>query len=639
MTNAEKVLIEKLDRVLENNFDNSSFSIEDICRELGISRSQLYRILKEHFNLSTSLYIRRRRLLKAKELLVSSELKIAEISYKIGIDSPQNFSKYFTQEFGLSPTEYRKNYQQSELGVLQNSIADKPAPKAINTSKRQRKFIYFVTGLGILLLSISGVYFWQTYSRSLSREIPDSNFPTGITDNSIAILPFKNLGDSTTNYFSEGIMEHIHNSLASFDDLKVIATASSNKYLHTQKNIAQIARELGVRFVLEGAVLQIDKQLSITIELINSKDSRVVWAKKYNGDTKDVFTYMSQVAEGIAGELNQKLNNGFAQKLNKIPTKNLSAYNEYLQGRQLMQSRSKEKIQASLLKFTKAIALDPNFAAAYAERATAYFLMADSHYSDIEASIKLSEQNAQNAIKLDAENAIAYSALAHIYRDKNKWKQANDAYLTALKYEPNNALVNYWYSLMLRSTGQLAEAIRYSTKAVSLDPLHPVIFAGHIVNCIYGRKLELAEKSIKDAELLFNDSWVYYWVRGDSYIAKKDYSLALKEFNKARALNPEVKIIEYFIFYCKARLREVREVNNYLASLADKSENYPALAMIYMGLDDKEHALYYLQKKAKTGTIPTDLKVMPIYNILHGDKRFEEILKKFDLSGPIIYPK
>lgn len=105
----DKNFIEKLDQLIDTNLQNENYSIEDLCLELGMSRSQLFRLMKEQTDLSTSRYIRRRRLLKGKELLETTDLRIIKIAYQVGLDSPQSFSKFFTDEFGVNPSEYRKN--------------------------------------------------------------------------------------------------------------------------------------------------------------------------------------------------------------------------------------------------------------------------------------------------------------------------------------------------------------------------------------------------------------------------------------------------------------------------------------------------------------------------------------------------
>jgi tetratricopeptide (TPR) repeat protein len=345
---------------------------------------------------------------------------------------------------------------------------------------------------------------------------------------------------------------------------------------------------------------------------------------------------MSKVAKEVADELNQKLNAELTDKITKSPTKSLAAYNEYLQGNQLIQARDKSKLEASLLKFTAAIELDPEFANAYANRASAYFLMVAGKYIDEQTGYKMAEQNALTSIRLDAENSLAYAVLAIIYQDQNKWDQARTTYQIALKYSPNDALINYWYSLMLRSLGHLEEAIQFSTKAVESDPLSQVIFGGHTLNCILGGKLDLAQKNISDAQLLFNNTWNYHFVKGYYHISKEEYTTALQSMNRAIELGPSIKILKHMATYCKSKAGQTKEVTDYLKSLADVPENYSAFIMLYAGLGDKERAMRYLQKMADTGVIPTDLKVMPIYKTLRNDKRYEAILQKYGLLSPDI---
>lgn len=115
--------------------------------------------------------------------------------------------------------------------------------------------------------------------------------------------------------------------------------------------------------------------------------------------------------------------------------------------------------------------------------------------------------------------------------------------------------------------------------------------------------------------------------------------MAFLDFNKASALNPKVRVIKNTLVYCQVKLGQRKEVENNLKSLAEIPENFVIKAMIYVALGDKEHALHYLEKRAETGIIPSDMKVLPHLYFLHGDKRFEAILQKFGLGGPIIYPQ
>jgi TolB-like protein/AraC-like DNA-binding protein/Tfp pilus assembly protein PilF len=630
--------IERLEHSIDAHLNDSEFSIDLLCKEVGISRSQLHRIIKEKTNLSITLYLRKKRLEKAKLLLSSTDLRVSEIADAVGINNPANFSKYFIEEFQMSPTDFRKQQQTDLTEVLtvipplhhqQEDWVKNPPGRKPNLPSR---YVYVLVGIAAIL-AVAFYFFGYRFS---NESIQNSTSLQEVSENTIAILPFKNLGPTEKSFFSDGVMEQIHASLSLLENLKVISKSSSKLFRDSPKPLSQIANELHVKYILEGSVLQIDQKIRITVELSNAAENRAVWTQSYDGETKEVFTFMSKVAKEVADELNQKLNAELTDKITKSPTKSLAAYNEYLQGNQLIQARDKSKLEASLLKFTAAIELDPEFANAYANRASAYFLMVAGKYIDEQTGYKMAEQNALTSIRLDAENSLAYAVLAIIYQDQNKWDQARTTYQIALKYSPNDALINYWYSLMLRSLGHLEEAIQFSTKAVESDPLSQVIFGGHTLNCILGGKLDLAQKNISDAQLLFNNTWNYHFVKGYYHISKEEYTTALQSMNRAIELGPSIKILKHMATYCKSKAGQTKEVTDYLKSLADVPENYSAFIMLYAGLGDKERAMRYLQKMADTGVIPTDLKVMPIYKTLRNDKRYEAILQKYGLLSPDI---
>ncbi|MCF0054259.1 helix-turn-helix domain-containing protein [Dyadobacter sp. CY356] len=627
----EKVMLDKVNQIIERNFNKSDFGIDEICLELGTSRSQLYRYIKEQTQLSTSLYIRHRKLIKARELLESSEMKTSEIAYYLGIDSPQNFSKYFTQEFGQSPTAYRKLILEGKNNVAEKTvdeIPDSALPPVIEQKNNKRyphKYFYPVIGfiLGLALI----ISFWKPFSGKTEnvRSLPI------FSGNSIAVMPFKNLGSPETAYFCDGIMEQIHGSLSLIHKLKVISTTSSDKYKNSQKLVPQIARELDVNYILEGSVFQVNNKIRINVELVRARDDRSVWTKSYDGDTKDVFKYLTNVSREVASELDQKLSDAAMEKLGKVPTTNPAAYNEYLKGSQLIVSRKKSDLEESIVKLNKAIALDPEFAAAYASKGQAYHLLGESEFIDNAKALKMTEQNSLTAIRLDAENGLAYANLANIYRNQYKWEQAKTAYEIALKYNPNDAQINYWFSLLLRSTGKMKDAIRYSSKAVELDPLHHVIFGGNLLNYIYGGELDLAKKSMDEGRVLFSDSWVYYWCAGYYFIAKGQYKDALKCYALANQKNPGIKSIKYQTVYCQAMDGQTDKVVSYLKQLPEIPENYISRCVIYAGLHDKKRSLYYLRKAADAGIMSTDMKVSSLFISLRGEREYKAVLKKFGL--------
>lgn len=636
MTHTEKELIEKLNSTIENNLEKGNFDTDTICRELAISRSHLFRLVKEQTQLSISLYIRQKRMLKAKQLLDDTDLKVSEIAYQIGMDSPQSFTKYFTQEFGINPTEYRKNKSNTpDEPVLQiaeqNSFSDRMAleiaPLSENKAaqKTSKKFIYIGLGGVATCLLIIILYFTQKKTSSLPVETLDNQ------ENAIAVLPFKNLGAPETAFFTEGVMGQIHAALAMIENLKVISKNSSSLFKNSQKTIPQIAHELHVGYILSGTVLQSDKRVKVSIELIKGKEDKTVWTKDYDGDNQDVIVFMNKVAKEIVRELHQNLSQKLAQRLDKQPTTNADAYTLFLQGQKLMQSREKEKLLAGIQKFDEALALDPVFADALAYKASAYFILGNFNFIDMNESIRMAEKNALDAIRLDANNGTAYAVLAGVYKFQYKWEQCLTTYQIALKHNPNDAQINYWYSLALRSVGAFDAAIKYNGKAVSLDPLFPVILGGYINSCSYAGKFDLAKKAIDQGALIFDKEYMYYFSKGTYYLNRKEYREALIAFQKSNTLGGGSTGNQSGMVYCYAKLGQIDSAQSLLKTVTQARDYHIAAASFYAGLEDKESCFKELQLASAQGLMPDYFKFSPMFKFLHTDKRFDDLLQKIGL--------
>ena len=629
--------IEKVDRIIDDNFDQPDFGIDDICRELGVSRSQLYRQVKEYTQLSISLYIRKRKMIKAAELLRSSHLKTSEISYLLGLDSPQSLSKYFAQEFGISPTAYRRQQVGDMETVYEENTAplsfaappentpseDTPPRKVPAAFSRQIR----LSALLLLLLTVaSGAVFWIQRSHAG----PTADRDAALFENSIAVMPFKNLGPETTDYLCVGVRDQIHGSLAVIDKLKVIATSSADRYKNTHTPVDTIAQELGVNYLLEGSVLVVDRQLRVRVELVSAVDHRTVWTNAYDGQMPAMFDQLNEIVKDVSLELNQKLSDNFESQKNKKTTPSLFAHNEYLKGRQLILSRKKEQLLASVVHLNRAVQADPRFSDAFAQLSVAYHLMAENGVIPRDSSVKLGERYALTAIRLDPGCGMAFASLANLYREQQKWDQAEAAYRIALRHQPNDAMINYWFSLLLRTTGHVDEAMRYSQKAVALDPLHPVIHGGNVLNCLYANQTELAQKCLNEGKDLFNESFAYHMACTTFYTVKHHYKKALLHAVEAERLNPGLKMTSQIVFL-KARDGRTDEVFAYLKALPETPENDAARSVIYSGLRNKEKSIDYLLKATSHGRIPGDIKVSPVFEIMRDDPRYQATLKKFGL--------
>lgn len=641
MPASDQLFIEKVNQLVDDNLDKSTYSMDNLCRDLGISRSQLFRSVKEQKGVSPALYIRHRRLIVASQLLCATSLRIAEIANRVGMDSPQSFTKAFTQEFGSSPTDYRKNnpiYQskplldpvETSVGAVIDPVAAIPTEPVIQplsftqpTSSLKYRRSFLAWGLGVLMLLIIGIGVY------VGQPNPPARFEPSL--NAIAVLPFKNLGSSETTFFADGLMGQAHASLALVEGLKVISKTSSMLFQNSPKSIPAVASELGVSYLLTGTVAQASNHVRISVELIQAREDQTIWTTTYNGDARNAVKFMNDVAKTVARKLNQKLSQSTARQIDKLPTKNWDAYNAYLEGQKLMQSREKAKLEASIRKFDRAIALDTSFADAYAYRASAYFVMVSFAFMDQSMGVKMAEQSALDAIRLDATNGTAYAVLAGAYKIQFKWEQAITTYQIALKHSPNNAQINYWYSLVLRSLGRFDEAIRYGAKAVEYDPLSAIILVGYINSCSYTGDFAQAKKAIDRGALLFDKEYMYYYAQATYYLLKKEYKASIREFQHADVLS-RYPTNASDIAYCQAKLGRKDLAGKYVDTLAHTPNNYISLATVYAGLGDKEQCFTYLQRAADQGLMPDYVNISPVFSFLHNDPRYPALLRQFGLQ-------
>ncbi|RRB07605.1 helix-turn-helix domain-containing protein [Larkinella rosea] len=638
MVTSEKAFVEKLNRLIDDNLDNSSFTVETICQSLGISRSQLHRTLKEQTDLSTTLYIRKRRLLKARQLLTSSSLRIAEIGDLVGITNPQNFSSYFIDEFKLSPTEFRKQRLQSsedeansgavsaEPELPDLSVEDQPAEETAGQPrfKNRRRLVFAGLAATLAVIIGAGLFVWYQ-TRSLSPSAQTAR-------HSLAVLPFTNLGAADSSPACDGIMDDVHTSISLIQNLKVIARSSSDQYRDTKKSIWQIGDELRVTNILKGSVLKTGEQIQIKVELINTQEDIRLWGKTYRAAYSELFSLTDQVVRDIARQLTPRLNPGQAAPLKRLPTHNLAAYQEYIKGKQLVLARTGDKLRASVTLLNRAIALDSSFADAYAARASAYLIMGDFKVLDKKTGFKLAENDALNAIRLDGTNGTAYGVLANLYRLQYKWDQALTTFRIALKYSPNDAQINFWYGITLRSIGRFDQAIQYEAKAVALNPLYPAALIGLISTYANAGRYELARKAIQDGEPLFDDAYMYHYARSFYHLNRREYPQAVAAMRISDSLSHSAKTLDYYRLYLRARVLPKNRFETELKTVAPTIDTYHDLAYAYAGLEDSDNCLKYLQLSIDHKLAPDYLKVAPFFAFLHRDPRFIEILRQCNLA-------
>ena len=299
--------------------------------------------------------------------------------------------------------------------------------------------------------------------------------PSLIPQKSIAVLPFENLSADPDNaYFAEGIQEEILTRLASIADLKVISRASSQRYQGKPRNLAEIAKQLGVANILEGSVQKAADQVRVNVQLINAQTDSHLWAETYDRKLTDILGVESEIAKGIAESLQAKLTGREEQALAVKLTNNSEAYDAYLRGLAFA-ARSRFSVDAKRKAagfFERAVQLDPNFAVAWARLSRANALL---YFNDEDTTPPtrrdVAKHALENAQKLEPTSPETLLALGYYqYRVLRDYGAAKTTFGRVSKMLPSSSDVPWALGFVARREGKWDESISYFEQALALDP-------------------------------------------------------------------------------------------------------------------------------------------------------------------------
>lgn len=417
LSSLEKDFLNKITEIIEENLSNEKFGVSELAHEIGMSRSNLLRKVKKLTNLSVSQFIRQVRLSNSVEMLKQNSLSISEISYEVGFSSASYFIKCFREHYGYSP---------GQLGKI-----DINSGKPIQMEQPKKKKAKLIIGsIGIIAILITSLLIFIKPFSSEHKKL----------EKSIAVLPFINdSNDSTNVHIINGLMESILNNLQKIEDLRVISRTSVEKYRKTQKSIPEIAKELNVSYFIEGSGQKIDDKIQLSVQLIEAKNDKHLWAEQYNREASDIFSLQKEVAKSIAKEIQAIITPEEEEQINKIPTDNLVAYEHFLKARELMSKENFESLQQSIPYLQKAIEIDKNFASAYSAMAIVYYYLdiykREKHYTN-EINI-----NADKALFINPKLPEGLLAKGLYYMHIKDNKQAIPYLEKAHEYNPNSSLI------------------------------------------------------------------------------------------------------------------------------------------------------------------------------------------------------
>jgi len=306
---------------------------------------------------------------------------------------------------------------------------------------------------------------------------------------SLAVLPFVNAGgDPNAEYLSDGITESLINSVSQIPGIKVVSRSSAFHYKGKDVGARTVGRELGVRAVLTGRIVQRGDGLSIRAELVDARDDTHLWGEQYNRRLSDILAVQEEIAGDISGKLRQRLTGEEMKRLTRRSTENPEAYGLYLKGRYHWNKRTGQDLQKGIGYFQQAIEKDPTYALAYAGLADCYavlFLYAGLPSSE---NFPKAKAAASKALEIDDTLAQAHAALAFTH-EVFYWdfSAAEKEYRRAIELDPKYPTAHHWCSLYLSGLGRYEQAIAEAERAYELDPLSPIISTNRAVALVRAR--------------------------------------------------------------------------------------------------------------------------------------------------------
>ena len=456
---------------------------------------------------------------------------------------------------------------------------------------------------------------------------------------SLAVLPFANASqDPDAEYLSEGITESLINAFSQLPHLRVIPRTSAFRFQDRQAAPVAVGRELNVRAVLTGKVLQRGDTLVVQAELLDVSKDAQIWGGQYNRKRADVFAVQEDISAEILERLRVRLTAEDKRRLTKRPTTTPAVYELYLKGRYHWARRTAEGIQKSIEYFQRAIAADPHYALAYTGVADAYILL---NYYGMPSKLAAPQAKAaaKKALAIDPKLAEAHTSLAFAtYLYDWDFPQAERGFKHAFDINSEYWEAHDWYALSLAGVGRFEEAIAEMERAIELDPLSLVLHHHaawiFILAREYDRSIELCRTAL---EMEPNFGLSYYWM-GKALAQKGCCDEAFTALKKSLTLLPE-SLCGGALGYAYAVCGRRADAEDYLLHLeslsADQYVEPYNLAAIHAGLGNTERALEWLQRATDDRSIHLASFVAgdPWFDSLRADARFEQFARPFRDRG------
>jgi eukaryotic-like serine/threonine-protein kinase len=462
------------------------------------------------------------------------------------------------------------------------------------------------------------------------------------TIGSLAVLPFENVSrDPENDYLSDGITASLINNLATVPKLRVMAQSTVFRYKGREIDPQAVGRELNVRAVLTGRMMQSGGSLRIGTELVDVATGSLLWGAQFDRKPGDIFVIQDEISSEISGKLRLQLTHAEKKRLVKRHTEDAEAYRLYLQGRHHWNRWTEDGFYKAIGFFQQAIAKDPSYALAYAGVADSYVLLGWNSYLPPKDAFPKAKAAAMAALETAPDLGEARTDLAAVlWLHDLQWPEAQTEFQRSLELNPCYPTANHYYAECLMTMGRNAEALTRMKKSLELDPLSLIINVAigwaHYHARQYG---EAVEQLLRTVELDPNYPMTY-WILGLLYRKTARYDLAISAGEKGVNLSggsPLMRAALAQTFATAGAAEKAIQIVDELQKLA--KERYVAphfFAGIYVGLGEHDRALEYLEKScAEHCHWLIYLRIDPSMDDLRSNARFQDLLRRVGLPALI----
>lgn len=454
---------------------------------------------------------------------------------------------------------------------------------------------------------------------------------------SIAVLPFKPLGEGRDEALELGMADTLIARLSSIREIDVRPISAVHKYVGLDQDALAAGRNQRVDAVLDGHIQKAGQKIRVTVHLLRIADGASLWADKFDAEMTDIFAVQDSIAERVAGALALRLAGDERERLTKHYTNDQEAYELYLKGRYQLNRLTDDGFLKAREYFQQAVDRDPRYALAYAGLADAYNRLGAWNALAPTECFPKAREAAWKALELDQTLAEAHTQIGivkHLY----DWDfpGAEASYRRAIELNQSYADARQWRANYLGTMGRFDEALAEIRRAQELDPVSIEKIAG-VGDIFYQRReYDLALEQYRRAHDMDPNSGFAHWALGNAYVQKGMYDEAISEYEKAIPLSgdsPDELASLGYVYALSDRRREAQAVIDQLEERAKRSYISPTIvAFIYGALGEKDKAFAMLEK-AYVGRdfILVLLNADPAFDSLRSDHRFRDLARRVGL--------